>query len=205
MIVLRVILGGVLGLFVGAIIISGLVAAGVIAALGDKREVALAIAPFNGMLGMGIGASCARRRASPCRTIPTRSRSRSTPISTSSRRSGSIRRSGGRATGRRSQARSSSTTAPPAGCWSSGFPTAGTASSVSASRRSPTPRTDGPTGTRWISSACRANRKPQARTGGSARVAPPRARVGQRTERAAADEGRRPVESVRLLTDAQLG
>jgi hypothetical protein len=56
-IVLRMILGGVLGLFVGAII-SGLVAAGVIAALGDDTKVgALAIAPFGGMLGMGIGAT----------------------------------------------------------------------------------------------------------------------------------------------------
>jgi hypothetical protein len=51
------ILGGVLGLFVGAII-SGLIAAGVIAALGDDaRDMAFAIAPFGGMLGMGIGAT----------------------------------------------------------------------------------------------------------------------------------------------------
>ena len=57
MIVLRMILGGVLGLFVGAIV-SGLIAAGVIAALGDDTRVgALAIAPFGGMLGMGIGAT----------------------------------------------------------------------------------------------------------------------------------------------------
>ena len=57
MIILRMILGGVLGLFVGAII-SGVLAAGVIAALGDDtRDGALAIAPFGGMLGMGIGAT----------------------------------------------------------------------------------------------------------------------------------------------------
>ena len=57
MIVLRMILGGVLGLFVGAIM-SGLIAAGVIAALGDdKKDMVLAIAPFGAMLGMGIGAT----------------------------------------------------------------------------------------------------------------------------------------------------
>jgi hypothetical protein len=51
------ILGGVLGLFVGAII-SGLIAAGVVAALGaDASDMVFAIAPFGGMLGMGIGAT----------------------------------------------------------------------------------------------------------------------------------------------------
>jgi hypothetical protein len=50
------ILGGFLGLFVGAII-SGLLAAGVIAVLGVDTNVVLAIAPFGGMLGMGIGAT----------------------------------------------------------------------------------------------------------------------------------------------------
>jgi hypothetical protein len=45
------ILGGVLGLFVGAVI-SGLIAAAVIATLGDDtKEGALAFAPFGGMLG----------------------------------------------------------------------------------------------------------------------------------------------------------
>jgi hypothetical protein len=44
-------------LFVGAVI-SGVIAAGVIAVLGDDTtNGALAIAPFGGMLGMGIGAT----------------------------------------------------------------------------------------------------------------------------------------------------
>lgn len=57
MTVLRMILGGVLGLLVGAVV-SGLIAAGAIVALGDgTKDVALAIAPFGGLLGMGIGAT----------------------------------------------------------------------------------------------------------------------------------------------------
>jgi hypothetical protein len=51
------ILGGVLGLSVGAIA-SGLIAAGVVLALGDDASyMTFAIAPFGGMLGMGIGAT----------------------------------------------------------------------------------------------------------------------------------------------------
>ena len=57
MIVLRMVLGGVLGLIAG-IIIFGLAVIGVSAALGsDSRDVAVSFAPFGGLLGMGIGAT----------------------------------------------------------------------------------------------------------------------------------------------------
>jgi hypothetical protein len=55
--VLRVILGTVLGLFVG-IIVFGLIVIGVGAALGhDTKDMAISFAPFGGLLGMSIGAT----------------------------------------------------------------------------------------------------------------------------------------------------
>jgi hypothetical protein len=56
-IVLRVILGGVLGFFLGTIIF-GLIVIGVGAARGyDTKDMAISFAPFGGLLGMSIGAT----------------------------------------------------------------------------------------------------------------------------------------------------
>ena len=57
MIVLRMILGGILGLIAGAIL-TGLIAAGLFAWLGDDAlDVVLAVGPFGLMLGIGVGAT----------------------------------------------------------------------------------------------------------------------------------------------------
>ena len=57
MIVVRMILGGVLGFIVGAML-TGAIVAIVDSALGtNNRDIARTFAPFGGMLGTGIGAT----------------------------------------------------------------------------------------------------------------------------------------------------